>query len=82
MATQNNVRIPEDLFNQAQGLAASQGRTADDLAADALRRYIEVQQNVRALDELAAFGEQHARAHGFKPSDVERGISEVRRARQ
>ena len=54
MATQNNVRIPEDLFNQAQGLAASQGRTADDLAADALRRYIEVQQNVRALDELGA----------------------------
>ena len=82
MATQNNLRIPEDLFIQAQRLADTQGRTTDALAVDALRLYLETQQNVRALDELATWGEGHARAHGFKLSDVERAISEVRRARQ
>ena len=82
MATQNNLRIPEDLFIQAQRLAATQGRSTDDVAADALKQYIETQQNVRALDELATWGAGHARSHGFRPSDVERAISEVRRARQ
>ena len=82
MATQNNLLIPEDLFIQAQRLADTQGRTADDLAVDALKLYLETQENVRALDELATWGAGHAQAHGFKLSDVERAISEVRRARQ
>lgn len=82
MATPNNLHIPDDLLLQTQRLAHSQGRSADDLAAEALRRYIEAQQNLRDLEELAAWGEQHARARGFKPSDVERAISEVRRSRQ
>ena len=43
---------------------------------DALKRYLETQQNLRALDELATWGEGHARALGFKESDVERGISD------
>ena len=38
MAT-NNLHIPDYLLAQAEQLAASQGRTADDLAADALKRY-------------------------------------------
>ncbi len=81
MATSNNLRVPDDLLVQTQRLADSQGRSVDDLASEALRRYIETQQNVRDLEELAAWGEQHARSRGFKPSDVERAISEVRRAR-
>lgn len=82
MATPNNLHIPDDLFLQAQRLANRQGRSADDLAAEALRRYIEAQDNVRELEELAAWGEEHARARGFHPSDVERAISEIRRGRQ
>ena len=70
------------LFIQAQRLADTQGRTTGALAVDALRLYLETQHNVRALDELATWGEGHARAHGFKLSDVEQAISEVRRARQ
>ena len=82
MATQNNLRIPEDLFNRSQRLAVSPGRTADDLAVDALIRYLETQQNLRVLDELATWGEGHARALGFNESDVERATSEVRRSRR
>jgi hypothetical protein len=38
MATMdNNLHIPDDLLAQAEKFAASQGRTADDVAADALR---------------------------------------------
>ena len=37
--TDNNIHIPDDLLAQAEKLATSQGRTADDLAADALKRY-------------------------------------------
>ena len=62
-------------------MADSQDRTADELAAAALTRYLDSQQNVQALDELAAWGKQHAQVHGFQPSDVERAIAEVRRAR-
>lgn len=81
MATQNNLHVPDDLLAQAQRIAERQGRTADDLAADALKRYIEAQQNVQELEELASWGERHARERGFKPSDVERAISGVRRGR-
>jgi len=38
--TDNNLHIPDDLLAQAEKLAASEGRTADDLAADALKRYL------------------------------------------
>ncbi|MDQ2949281.1 MAG: hypothetical protein M3Y27_25635 [Acidobacteriota bacterium] len=81
MATQNNLYVPDDLLDQAQRIAKSQGRTADDLAADALKRYIEAQQNVQDLDELASWGEWHARERGLQPTDVERAIWDVRRGR-
>ena len=35
--TNNNLHIPDDLLAHAEKLAASQGRTANDLAADALK---------------------------------------------
>src|SRR5471030_245721 len=41
MATNdNNLRVPDELRTQAAEIAKRQGRTADDLAADALKRYI------------------------------------------
>lgn len=39
-ATDNNLHIPEELLAQAERIAQSQGRTTDDLAADALKRYL------------------------------------------
>ena len=36
----NTIHIPDDLLAQVERMAASQGRTADELAADALKRYL------------------------------------------
>ena len=38
--TDNNLRVPDELREQAAELAERQGRTADDLVTDALKRYI------------------------------------------
>lgn len=82
MATiDNNLRVSDDLLVQARRMAEMDGCTVDELAAAALKRYIESRQNVQDLQDLASWGERHARERGFKPSDVERAISDVRRDR-
>jgi hypothetical protein len=78
-ATDNNLRVPEELREAAAKLAKRQGRSADDLAAEALRRYLEAAQSIQELNDLASWGQRHARERGFKPADVERAISDVRR---
>jgi predicted transcriptional regulator len=75
----NNVRIPDDLLQRARILAEAEGRTPDDPAATALERYLQMRQNARDLQDLAFWGERHARARGFKPEDVDRAIAEIRR---
>lgn len=79
MAAQNNLKVPEELLFEAQRIARSEGRSADDLAAEALERYIDARRTKQELEELAKWGQAHARERGFKPSDVERAISEIRR---
>jgi hypothetical protein len=81
MAALKNLRVPEDLLAEARRMAEAEGRTADEFAVDALKRYIEIKQAVRDLEDLASWGERHAKAHGFQPSDVEPAISDVRRSR-
>jgi hypothetical protein len=81
MASHNNLRVPEDLLAEAQRIAEAEGCTADEFAADALKRYIEIRQALRDLEDLASWGERHAHAHGFKPPDVEPAISDVRSGR-
>ena len=39
MAT-NNLHIPDDLLNAATAIAQADGKTTDELAADAVRRYL------------------------------------------
>lgn len=38
MATNSNIRIPDDLLAQLQATAAAEGKSADDLAAEAVKR--------------------------------------------
>lgn len=84
MAT-NNVHIPDDLLAQAERLAATQGRTTDELAADALKRYLAHQK----LDELSRYGQRKARELGIenltaeeREQFVENAIRETRRQRR
>jgi len=55
----NNVHIPDDLLSEMNAAAQAQGKTADDLVAEAARLYLEP----RSLDDLAAHG-RHAKHAG------------------
>lgn len=73
MATQS-IHLPEELFEQAERLAQAQGRTTDDLAADALKRYM----SHELLASLSSKGEEHRRSLGLKTDeDVERYVGRI-----
>jgi hypothetical protein len=80
-ATDNNLRVPNELLDQARRIAEADGCTADELAATALMRYFETRRNVLDLQDLASWGERHAAEHGFKPSDVDQAIQDERHVR-
>ena len=73
----NNLHIPDELLNAATVIAQADGKTTDELAADALRRYLAH----RKLDELGEYGRERARKLGYTEADVPRLIAESRRER-
>lgn len=74
MSTQNNLHVPEDLLTQAQQRAETQARSADDLAADALQRYLAHE----LLTELSQGAEERRRKAGVKTEEnVERYVDWV-----
>ncbi len=75
MASQNNLHVPDDLLDAANEAAREDGRTTDELAAEALRRYLAH----RKLEELSAYGGEQARRMGYTEADVPRLIEESRR---
>ena len=54
MATQNNLHIPDDLLSVVNEAAGADGKTTDEIAADALRRYLAH----RKLEELGKYGRE------------------------
>jgi hypothetical protein len=71
---EKNVHVPGELLEQAQRLAQSQGRTADDLAADALKRYLAREW----VNKLSREGEENRRGLGLKTDqDVEDYVNRV-----
>jgi hypothetical protein len=77
--TDNNLHVPNNLMAQAERLAARQGRTADELAADALKRYIAHEW----LNKLDREGQERKRRLGMKSDEeveheVDRAIAESR----
>ena len=74
MAT-NNLHIPDDLLNAATAIAQADGKTTDELAANAVRRY----RVHRKLDELGKYGREQARKLGYTEADVPRLIAPSRR---
>jgi len=73
----NNIHIPDDLLSEMNAAAQAQGKTADDLVAEAARRYLDH----KALDDLAARGSAHAKRAGRRASDAVAAVREVRRGR-
>jgi hypothetical protein len=83
MATQNNLHVPDEILAQARKRAESEGRTADELAADALKRYLAHQM----LNELSKGSDERRRARGLKSDDeaqeyVQQVISDSRKERR
>jgi hypothetical protein len=75
MSTQNNVHIPDDLLSAVSEAAATDGKTTDEIAAEALRRYLAHRQ----LEELGRYGREQSSHLGYTEADVPRLIAESRR---
>ena len=75
MATQNNLHIPDDLLSEVNEAAGADGKTTDEIAADALRRFLAH----RKLDELGKYGREQSARLGYTEDDVPRLIAESRR---
>jgi hypothetical protein len=73
----NNIHIPDDLLREMSAAAQVEGKTADDLVAEAARRYLDH----RALDDLAARGRIHAERAGRSASDAVAAVRDVWRGR-
>ena len=74
MAAQNNLHIPDDLLSAVTEAASADGKTTDELAADALQRYLAH----RKLEDLASYGREQSRRLGYTEADVLRLIAESR----
>lgn len=75
MPTRNNLHIPDDLLTAVNEAASADGKTTEELAADALRRYLAH----RNLEELGKYGREQSRRLGLTEADVSRLIAESRR---
>ena len=72
---EKNVSLPEELLTAAAEAARAEGRTADEVIAEATRRYLSRER----MDRLVRRNEQRARDLGIRESDVPRIVKEFRR---
>lgn len=79
MIAEKNLYVPDDLLAQARRMAESQGRTADEVAADALKRYL----TREWLQRISGSAGANRRRRGLETDEeveeyVERVIAEYR----
>lgn len=76
MATQN-IHIPDDLLAELRQKAAAQGKSVDELAAEALRLGLEE----RSWQDLLDYGAERGRATGFTEADAAQVVHDWRKRR-
>ena len=76
--TAKNVTISPELFARATEEAAAEGTTADEIANEAMKRYLAV----RRVDRLQRYGHKRAEELGITEDDVPRLIAESRAERR
>ena len=74
MPLQKNVAIEPELFERMSEEAKAEGKTADEIANEATRRYLAV----RRLQKLQQYGQGRAEELGITEEDVPRLIAESR----
>ncbi|MEP6916793.1 MAG: hypothetical protein ABJC89_14165 [Acidobacteriota bacterium] len=72
--TPKNIAIEPALFDRMTEEAGAQGKTADELANEATKRYLAL----RRLDRLQRYGQKRAAELGITEADVPRLIAESR----
>jgi hypothetical protein len=76
--TPKNVAIEPELFARVTEEAAAEGKTADQIANEAMKRYLAL----RRLDRLQRYGQKRAEELGITEDDVPRLIAESRAERR
>jgi metal-responsive CopG/Arc/MetJ family transcriptional regulator len=70
----NNISLPELLLAEIRSAAEAQHRTADELAADAIRQYLGKQSWLQFVQQ----NERRAKELGITEDDIPRLVAEVR----
>jgi hypothetical protein len=76
--TPKNIAIEPELFARVTEEAVAEGTTADEIANEAMTRYLAV----RRLDRLQRYGQKRAEELGITEDDVPRLIAESRAERR
>jgi hypothetical protein len=76
--TPKNIAIEPELFARVTAEAVAEGTTADEIANEAMKRYLAV----RRLDRLQRYGQKRAEELGITEDDVPRLIAESRAERR
>ena len=76
--TPKNVAIEPELFGRITEEAAAEGTTADQIANEAMERYLAL----RRVDRLQRYGHKRAEELGITEDDVPRLIAESRAERR
>ena len=78
MDPQKNVAIDAELFERISQEAKAEGKTADEIANEATRRYLAL----RRLQKLQQYGQRRAEELGITEEDAPRLIAESRAERR
>jgi len=76
MATQNTIHLPDELLAELRAQAAVEGKSVDELAAEAVRRGLDE----RHWRDLMEYGQQKGLASGHLEGDVPEIVKRRRRA--
>ena len=78
MQADRTITLTSELFEEVSEQARAEGKTPDELVAEAARRLL----RTRKLDLFVDRNRRDAEAKGLRESDVPRLISEYRRERR
>jgi len=78
MATQNTIHLPEELLIELRAQAAMEGKSVDDLAAEAVR----VGLDERHWSDLLAYGQRKGLDSGYSEADVPEIVKKRRKSQE